>query len=287
MKLRTAVAALALAAAPAFAYDSLEALMKDFAGQQAEAAQEYIASHPDAEDLESAHAFLRQSLYMSGQFEPLLALGLADYEKLAAQGKDADPEQVGSTVSGLMQLYQELARKEDSKAFLDRARKDFGGEGASEDLVGLFDHLAAGFRQPEVGDAMQLKFTALDGREVDLAALDGKVVLVDFWATWCGPCVREMPNVIAAYNKYHAKGFDIIGVSLDDDRAKLDKFLADRDMPWPQYFDGKGWESELGQQYGIQSIPSTFLIGPDGRIAAKDVRGAELEAKVAELLAAP
>jgi thiol-disulfide isomerase/thioredoxin len=284
MTLRTTLIALAIAATPALAYDSLEALMQDFSTQQAAAVKQYIADHPDAEDLESASTFLRQSLYMSEQFEELLALGLADYDKLAANAKEADPQEAASTISGVMQIYQELGRKEESREFLERAQKDFGGDEASEEMQGLFDHLAASFKQPDVGGSLELKFTAIDGREVDLAAMGGQVVLVDFWATWCGPCVREIPHVLEAYEKYHDQGFEIIGISLDDDRAKLDKFIADKEIPWPQYFDGQGWESELGRRYGIQSIPATFLVGPDGRIAAKDLRGDDLAEAVAKLL---
>ncbi len=123
-------------------------------------------------------------------------------------------------------------------------------------------------------------FTDLAGAQHALSEFRGKVLLVDFWATWCGPCVGELPNVKAAYEAYHAKGFEIVGISLDKDRAKLDAFLKDKGIPWTQSFDGKGWENAIAMQFGIHSIPATFLIDSEGKLIAKDVRGEELKAAV-------
>jgi len=124
----------------------------------------------------------------------------------------------------------------------------------------------------------------LSGKPLSVGKFKGKVVLVDFWATWCGPCVAELPNVKKAYAEYHDAGFEIIGVSLDNKREALDEFLKKNKMSWPQTFDGKGWENEIAGQYGIQSIPATFLIGPDGKIIARDLRGPALEKAVAAAL---
>jgi len=125
----------------------------------------------------------------------------------------------------------------------------------------------------------------LQGKPLSLAQYKGKVVLMDFWATWCGPCVGEMPNVIAAYNKYHAQGFDVVGVSLDQSRPALTAFIAQNKMPWRQVFDGGGWSSAVPHEYGVQAIPFGLLIGRDGQIAAVDVRGPELTAAIQKALA--
>ena len=116
----------------------------------------------------------------------------------------------------------------------------------------------------------------LDGKPVSLADYRGKLVLLDFWATWCGPCIAEMPNIKAVYEKYHDKGFEIIGISLDTDEATLRKFIKENQLPWRQVFDGKQWETRLVQQYGIRSIPAQFLIDREGRVISVKARGERL-----------
>lgn len=117
----------------------------------------------------------------------------------------------------------------------------------------------------------------LENKPLRLDQYRGKVVLLDFWATWCGPCVAEMPNIVAAYNKYKGQGFDIIGVSLDEDRAVFSAFIKNHKLSWRQVFDGKGAESALRRLYGVQAIPFTVLIGRDGKIAALGAYGSALE----------
>lgn len=124
----------------------------------------------------------------------------------------------------------------------------------------------------------------LSGKPVSFAAFRGKYVLVDFWASWCGPCRAENPNVLKAYQQFAPKGFTVIGVSLDDNAEKWKKAVEDDKMPWTQVSDLKGWKNELSTYYGIQGIPSNYLVNPEGVIIARNLRGADLEAKLAELL---
>lgn len=137
--------------------------------------------------------------------------------------------------------------------------------------------------------AAPLPFSGTDtaGKPVSLAQYKGKVVLLDFWATWCPPCRAEVPNVVSVYNRYHSKGFDIVGVSLDQpgDKPKLVSFTSQNKMPWRQIYDGGYWQAKLAKAYGIQAIPFTLLIGKDGRIAAVDPRGEQLEPAVKAALA--
>jgi peroxiredoxin len=130
-------------------------------------------------------------------------------------------------------------------------------------------------------------FTEKDvaGKPLSIANYKGKVVLVDFWATWCGPCVRELPSVIKTYEAHHAQGFEIIGISLDKDQQKLASFTKEKNMTWPQYFDGLGWQNKLAAKYGVQSIPATYLLDGQGIIIGKDLRGEALEQAVAKALA--
>ena len=127
--------------------------------------------------------------------------------------------------------------------------------------------------------------TDVSGQPLSVAGEKGKVVLVDFWATWCGPCRAEMPNVIAAYKKYHDQGFEIIGVSLDHEKAELSSYLKDQNIAWPQFFDGQGWTNALAVKYGVDAIPANFLLDGDGKIIGKELRGDDLDQAVATALA--
>ena len=135
-----------------------------------------------------------------------------------------------------------------------------------------------------MGRKPEIRFTALDGREVDVAKLKGKVVLLDFWATWCGPCVAGIPELREVYDRFYDRGFEVVGISLDTDRSALERFVKEKGLPWPQYFDGKGWDNTIAAKYGIHAVPSLWLVGRDGKVVDQCGRF-DLSEKVTKLVA--
>ena len=125
----------------------------------------------------------------------------------------------------------------------------------------------------------------LNGQTISPAKYRGKVLIMDFWATWCGPCVAALPELQATYNKYHSKGVEVVGISLDEDKSALTSFIKTNKMPWPQVFDGKGWESRVPGIYGVKAIPFLLIVGKNGKIAAVNPRE-DLEGAVKRALAA-
>ena len=125
-----------------------------------------------------------------------------------------------------------------------------------------------------------------EGEEVSLKEYRGKITLIDFWASWCGPCRRENPNVVKMYNKYKSKGFEIIGVSLDRQKDAWVKAISKDGLTWKHVSDLKGWKNAVAQAYSVSSIPHTVLVDREGKIIARNLRGAMLEAKLIEIFGA-
>ena len=132
---------------------------------------------------------------------------------------------------------------------------------------------------------INLKMENPEGQPVSLSDYlnKGKYVLVDFWASWCAPCRKQMPELVRIYNEYKNKNFEIVGVSFDTNRQNWINGLKEMDMTWPQMSDLKGWESPAVMLYGIQGIPHTILLSPDGKIIAKDLKGENLVNKLNDL----
>ena len=192
------------------------------------------------------------------------------------------PEAVSN--APLFYLYGSLLEEEEIQALIASKAACFSTP-LLQPLVDQFAHRAEAMKSHQPGS--QFKDIAPQGATKRLSDYCGKgnYVLVDFWASWCGPCRAEMPHVKALYEKYHSKGFEIVGVSLDNDKAAWTGAIQRMNLTWPHLSDLKGWQSEAAALYGISSIPATLLIDPQGKIVAFGLRGDQLDAKVAELYA--
>jgi peroxiredoxin len=239
-----------------------------------------------AAELKALIARIQTKLRQGDRTEAALAPELKEFDSLLAQHKGEQTDAVAQILYMKAALYEQVFKdKAKSDALMEQLKRDFPDSEPVKMLKQQAEAekvraaLVEGARFPD------FEVKDLSDKPLSIANYKGKVVLLDFWATWCGPCVRELPNVIKSYEAHHKDGFEIIGISLDQDRAKLESFIKDKNMTWPQYFDGQGWKNALAGKYGVNSIPATYLLDGQGKIIGKNLRGESLESAVAKALA--
>lgn len=178
--------------------------------------------------------------------------------------------------------FRRFLSEEDQMALLDQTGPTFKSAPGIEAIIKHFDVV----KSVSAGKPFK-DFTMNDTKDQPRKLSDyvgkGNYVLVDFWASWCPPCRAEMPHLVELYKKYHKKGFEIVGVSLDDKKENWEKGIKDLNITWPQFSDLRGWKNAAAALYGVNNIPSTFLIDPQGVIVARNLRGDSLEKKIEEI----
>jgi peroxiredoxin len=250
------------------AYEKLNGMLKDVTVQIKMLQQEYRQLYmsrdeegmkklePRFDELEAREKSIMRNYLDKNPGSPIAMFALNQYA-----GYEINPAEVEPVFN---HLDKKIKRSEAGKAFVQRM------EAAKRTAVG----------QP----AIDFSQAAADGRQVSLTSLRGKYVLVDFWASWCGPCRAENPNVVKAYSRYKEKGFEILGVSLDDKKDKWLAAIQADNLSWIHVSDLRGWKNAAAELYSIRAIPQNLLIDPQGVIIAKNLRGDALESKLDEIM---
>jgi peroxiredoxin len=236
-------------------------------------------------ELDSLVAKIQTQLREGKTTEAEFAAELKEFDVLLARHKGEYTDALANVLVEEASLYLQVFENFDkARALIETLKRDFPqtkpAQNADKLLVSISRHAEAKRLKAifVVGSPLpDFDEKDLDHRPLSIRQFRGKIVLLDFGATWSKAWVNEVPNVRRLYDKYHGKGFEIIGVSLDQDQLRLSGFTAQNKLPWPQVSDAAGWNNRLAVKYGINSLPDNFLLDGQGTILARNLRGQQLE----------
>lgn len=264
--------------------EGARSIFDSFETQKVEALEAYLEANPEAEDAAMAESMLVGSYLQLKEFEKAAPLLRKNYDSFP-KGPGANLEElISGVIQPLFHVYSTLGDRASGREFHETVKNDLGSHPQARQILPIFDVMMSRLEMPTVGETLDIQFVSTAGEEIDLSAMTDQVVLVDFWATWCGPCVAKMPSLISTYEKYKEKGFEIVGICLDNNPAAFEQFTTQNGIDWPQHFDGTGFSNSFAQKYKVSGIPATFLIGKDGKIVATNLQGDSLDELVSSLL---
>lgn len=252
----------------------------------------FAAEQSAVEEFKNLESKIQAKLKEGKKTEQDLAPELKEFDALIARHIGEKTDEVAEILLMEAKLYLQVFDNTDKGIeLIKQLQRDFPQTTIGQNAYKMLDAIKLQAEAKRIQSSLVVgkDFPGFDEKDVEgkplaLTNYLGKVVLIDFWATWCGPCMDELPSVLKTYDKYHAKGFEIIGINLDDNAQKFTAFIKAKNMAWQQFSDGQGWQNKLAVKYGIHSIPATYLLDEKGKIIGKDLRGEDLENAVAKAL---